>query len=178
MITLVKEDGSARVDANSYAAVADGDAYHGAHLYPEAWNSATFDSKAVALVMATRLIDAECEFLGFRKSSAQALEWPRVQVPDREAIPSLCLGPQYVSSATVPPCVVYATCELARELLKTDRTAAPVGEGLKYSAVSGSIFTFDKTDRRPVITEAVEAMLKRVLASSPRRTSVARLIRA
>ena len=78
-VTLILEDGSALVDANSYASVADGDAYHAAHLYATAWTGATADKKATALVMATRLIDAECGFLGFRKSNAQALQWPRVQ---------------------------------------------------------------------------------------------------
>jgi hypothetical protein len=185
-LSLIQEDGSAMVDANSYACVDDGDAYFLGHLYPAPWAEASADSKAAALVMATRLIDAYCEFLGFRKSDSQALQWPRVQVPDREAsgvffVPGMMMGagpmaPQYLSSNTVPQCVIDATCELARELLLTDRTAAPQGEGLKSSAVSGSTFVFDKLDRRPVLTPVVEALLCRVLAGSPGKSMV-RLVR-
>ena len=40
-LTLVKEDGTGRADANSYADVADGDAYFEGHLYASAWTAAT-----------------------------------------------------------------------------------------------------------------------------------------
>ena len=181
-VTLIQEDGTARMDANSYASVADGDVYHAAHLYPGPWATATADAKATALVMATRLIDSYCEFLGFHKSDAQALQWPRVQVPDRESsgvcfVPGMLRGagpmaPQYLSSDSVPKCVVDATCELARELLVVDRTGAPLGQGLKSSAVSGSTFVFDKLDRRPVLTSGTMALLHRVLAAGPGSSSV------
>jgi hypothetical protein len=32
-LTLIKEDGTGRTDANSYAAVADADSYFDGHLY-------------------------------------------------------------------------------------------------------------------------------------------------
>ena len=35
-LTLVKEDGTGKADANSYADVADGDSYHDGHLYASA----------------------------------------------------------------------------------------------------------------------------------------------
>jgi len=63
-LTLIKEDGTGLADANSYASVADGDAYHAGHLYATAWTAATDVQKAVALVMASRLIDAEWQFNG------------------------------------------------------------------------------------------------------------------
>lgn len=65
-INLIIEDGSGKADANSYASVADGDAYHAGHLYATAWTAATADQKAIALVMATRLIDAEYQFRGVK----------------------------------------------------------------------------------------------------------------
>ena len=55
MLTLVKEDGTGKSDANSYASVADADAYHEGHLYASAWTGATTADKEKALVMATRL---------------------------------------------------------------------------------------------------------------------------
>jgi hypothetical protein len=188
-LVVIKEDGTGVPNANSYAVAADGDDYHAAHLYASAWTVATAGNKDIALVMATRLIDAECEFLGFHKSNAQALQWPRVQVPDREAsgvfwAPGLVIGlgpaaPLYISSDVVPPCVIAATCEMARELLITDRTGPPLGEGLKSAAIklatspsSGSTYVYDKSDRRPVLTRVVEALLRRVLAGSPGKSAV------
>ena len=205
-LILIKEDGTGMADANSYANANDGDAYHETHLYATAWTGATSDNKEIALIMATRLIDAECEFLGFHKSSAQALQWPRVQVPDREAsgvfwVPGLVIGlgpaaPLYLPSDVVPAGVVNATCELARELLITDRTGAPLGEGLKSTSVktttasktggttgdssassSATAYVYDRMDRRPVLTPVVEAYLRRVLVASPGKSSV-KLIRA
>ena len=81
-LTLIKEDGTGKVDANSYASAADGDAYHDGHLYASAWTAATTPNKEKALVMATRLIDGEYQFNGFKRSDAQALQWPRERCDD------------------------------------------------------------------------------------------------
>jgi|ERR1017187_4566311 hypothetical protein len=89
-LTLVKEDGTGKADANAYAEVANGDAYHAGHLYATAWTAATADQKAVALVMASRLIDAEYQFNGLRSVDSQALQWPRVNCldPDKAPVPA------------------------------------------------------------------------------------------
>lgn len=54
-LTLIKEDGTGKPDANTYADAADADAYFAGHLYASAWTVATNDQKATALAMATRL---------------------------------------------------------------------------------------------------------------------------
>ncbi len=51
--------------------------------------------------------------------------------------------------------------EMARELLVADRTAAPVGEGLKYSNVGTTQTGYDPKDRRPVISQLAQAMLSK-----------------
>ena len=38
-LTLNKEDGTGRADANAYANAADGDAYFAGHLYASAWTA-------------------------------------------------------------------------------------------------------------------------------------------
>jgi len=58
-LTLILETGAGLANANSYATVAESDAYHDGHLYATAWTGATSGNKAAALVMATRLIDAD-----------------------------------------------------------------------------------------------------------------------
>jgi hypothetical protein len=155
-LTLVKEDGSGKADANSYADVADGDAYHEGHLYATAWTGVTADQKAAALVMATRLIDAEYQFGGVRVKSDQGLQWPRDGCHDLD---SDGWAGGTVADCVVPKLVIEATCEMSRELLVADRTAAPVGEGLKYSNVGTTQTGYDAKDRRPVISQLAQAML-------------------
>jgi len=169
-LTLIKEDGTGRADANSYASVADGNAYHDGHLYATAWTGAGDDQKAAALVMASRLIDAEYQFNGLRSQSAQALQWPRRQcrIQDLE---------EELPENAVPAAVVQATCEMARELLIADRTAAPAGEGLKYLNVADNQTGYDKTDRRPVISQVAQALLGKYGSLLKSKSGAVRLVR-
>jgi len=81
----------------------------------------------------------------------------------------------YVDSSTVPKAVVNATCEMAKELLIADRTAAPVGEGITSvhtghtdaagsgatGASDNSTTVYNKTDTRPIISHVAQAMLSK-----------------
>ena len=163
-LTLIKETGAGLANANSYADVADGNAYHDGHLYATAWTAATDAQKAVALVMASRLIDAEFQFSGTRTVDAQSLQWPRYRCVDPDRDPSIRVGrlmiaENWVPENTVPKNVVAAACELARELLIADRTASPAGEGLKYYNNAGVQTGYDKTDRRAVLSQVAQVML-------------------
>jgi hypothetical protein len=169
-LTLIKEDGTGKADANSYANVADGDAYHDGHLYATAWTAATTANKEKALVMATRLIDAEVRFKGVKASTTQALQWPRADCGDPD-------GSDDLASDVVPAAVVQATCEMARELLVKDRTAAPTGEGLKYSNVGSTQTGYDKTDTPPVITRVAQAMLAKFGVLLKAKSGAVNLIR-
>ena len=159
-LTLVKEDGSGLADANAYANAADGDAYHEGHLYATGWTAATADKKAAALVMATRLIDALFQFNGVRTKATQALQWPREDCPDPDANADV-VGQRLVLSNVVPKAVLDATIETARALIIEDRTANPLGEGLKFSALGSLQQSFDKRDRRPAIPHVAQAMLSK-----------------
>src|SRR3954447_20971989 len=158
-LVLIKEDGTGIVNANTYALVADGDGYHEAHLYATGWTAATTPNKEAALAMATRLIDEEFQFNGYRVSSAQGLQWPRARCPDPDAFqgfvalsPLVLPGP-YMASDKVPTRVVQATCEMARELLIVDRTGPPAGEGIAMQRNADlSEVSYNKKDRRPIIT--------------------------
>lgn len=169
-LSVVKEDGTGKVDANSYASVVDGDAYHDGHLYASAWTVATEENRAKALVFATRLIDAEYKFKGVRANSTQALQWPRAGCRDPD-------GTDYLARDVVPSAVVNATCEMARELLIKDRTVAPVGEGLKYQNVGSTQTGYDKTDTPPVITRVAQAMLAKLGSLLKARSGAVRLVR-
>jgi hypothetical protein len=171
-LIFIAEDGTGRADANSYASVEEGDAYHDGHLYATAWTSATPERKAAALVMATRVIDAAYEFHGNRATEQQALAWPRVGFPDPERSDAEIQGDR------VPRPVAKATCEMARELLIADRTSAPTGEGiLRQRTGEFADVTYSKLDRRPVISHLAQALLAPYGYLISERSGMARLVR-
>ena len=183
-LVLIKEDGTGKPDANTYALAADGDAYHEAHLYASTWTAATTGNKEKALAMATRLIDGLFQFNGFKRISTQALQWPRRECrdPDIEngVIPGLLLvrGP-YLDETKVPALVVNATCELARELIKQDRTDDPDGEGLRSMSVVGAFrLDFNPADKAPVIPRLVQTWLGKFGQFLNPAGNMARLMRA
>jgi hypothetical protein len=171
-LTLIKEDGTGKVDANAYADAADGDAYHDGHLYASAWTAATPENREKALVMATRLIDGQVQFDGVKLSATQALQWPRAECHDPDA------GDGVVAGDVVPKAVMEATCEMARELLVADRTAAPPGEGLKYLKEGTTQTGYEKSDTRPVISHVAQAMLCRFGTLLDRKSGTVRLMRS
>jgi hypothetical protein len=182
-LTLIKETGAGLANANAYADVADADAYHAGHLYATAWTGATAVQKTAALVMATRLIDAEYQFNGVKTMDSQALLWPRYRCVDPDRDPAIRVGrltiwENWLPEDQVPKNLVAATCELARELLIADRTAAPAGEGLKYYNDSGKQTGYDKTDTRPVIPALVQAWLARYGTLIKSRSGAVRLLRS
>src|SRR4051812_39496625 len=176
-LTLIKEDGTGKVDANSYASAVDGDAYYDGHLYATAWTAASTGNKEKALVFATRLIDSQFQFNGWKAHDEQALQWPRerCQDPDKGLPITVLLlaSGSYVDFDVVPKAVVNATCEMARELLIADRTAAPAGEGIASlhtghtdaagsgatGASDNSITVYSKPDTRPITSRVAQAML-------------------
>ena len=171
-LTLIKETGAGLANANAYADATDGDAYHDGHLYATAWTAATLANKEKALVMATRLIDSQYQFNGEKANETQALQWPRAGVRNPD------IAGEWVWGDAIPTNVRDATCEMARELLITDRTAAPVGEGLRYT-VDGTLQSgYDKRDRRPIISHVAQAMLAKFGSLIRSRSGAVNLIRA
>jgi hypothetical protein len=102
--------------------------------------------------------------------ATQSLQWPREDCPDPDA-------GDLIAETMVPKAVVEAACELARELLITDRTAAPAGEGLKYYNDSGKQTGYDKTDTRPIIPKLIQAMLAKYGALIKAKSGAVRLVR-
>ena len=181
-LTLIKEDGTGVANANSYADANDGDAYHEGHLYASAWTAATTANKEKALVFATRLIDSQFQFNGWRSNDEQALQWPRDHCPDPDKGLSIAIvlrlrGASFVDFDVVPKAVVDATCEMARELLIVDRTAAPAGEGMA-STYNGPVGTkYSKGDTRPIISHVAQAMLAKYGALMSGGSGAVRLLR-
>jgi hypothetical protein len=144
--------------------------------------------------MATRLVDAQFQFNGSRTNASQALQWPRAECPDPDKglvrmSALVSVGSNFVPYDSVPAAVVQATCEMARELLIVDRTAAPPGEGIgatqtsqaTHTGTSGSSSqsstTYSKEDTRPIVSRVAQAMLAKYGALIQGGSGSVRLVR-
>ena len=76
---------------------------------------ASDSAKVAAIIWATRLLDALYEWEGYVLTSTQALLWPRSGLLYRSGY--------VVPSTVIPVELQWATAELARQLLVSDRTA-------------------------------------------------------
>ncbi len=127
MVDIIDTAGSA--DANSFVSVAYADAYHDAHLDGEVWLAA-LERKAIALIMATRTLDA-LRWRGSPRFTGQALQLPRSGLVNRSGY--------YLDGDIVPRAVKDATSELARLLLveaaSDAETSAEVVKKLKAGPV-------------------------------------------
>lgn len=98
-LTLVATVGSA--SANSYSTTAELDTVADELLpAPEAWDRADSDTRARAMVKATRILD-QFDFPGDRVDDTQALAWPRDEVwkPSELALYSTTAIPEPVKRA-------------------------------------------------------------------------------
>jgi hypothetical protein len=167
-LVLIVEDGSGKSDANTYLSLAEANSYAESRLYSEQWSAATDATKNAALTMATRMIDAQHQFNGYKRTAEQALQWPRVECPDPDISQQqfatsrrFIVGP-YVAEDIVPKAVKDATAELAIRMLASDRTADAQGGagGIREVEVAGAIrVEFTDTNPTPPIPDFVTDML-------------------
>lgn len=128
MPTLVATVGAST--ANSFATVAEGDAYCDARLNASAWTDEQDDDQKIrALIDATRELNV-MRFKGTAVTDTQALVWPRQWALDPDAA-----WPETTFFATteIPQRVKDATCELALQFLiagTTDLAALDATQGV------------------------------------------------
>ena len=100
---LIVEDGTGRSDAESYASLAEANAYHEKNSNPT-WDRLDSEVQESALRKASQYIDSMYRFRGERSFSAQAMMWPRSDV---------VVDGVYVGSQMIPLNIKAACCELA-----------------------------------------------------------------
>ena len=119
-MALIVENGSGLSNAESYASVAECDAYHLARGNT-AWTGTT-DQKEIALRLATQAIEVEYvgRWLGQRINQDMSLSWPRNAVYDSDDY--------YISASVVPQRIKDATCELALRQVQGDTLVPDISE--------------------------------------------------
>lgn len=110
-MALITEDGTGRADAESYCTVAKANAFHKARGRTE-WEEIDPPAKEQYLRLATDYMAVyRGRWDGYRKTSTQALDWPRYAVPMKDAY--VYGGQNYYPDDEVPLAVQHACAELA-----------------------------------------------------------------
>ena len=139
--------------ANSYASVAEADAYLAVRGDTSTWTALTTTQKENKLQWAVIILDT-LVFMGKKSSSTQAMEWPRINVLDRNGW----------TVSGVPVQLKNAQAELAFRLIADDWTAG-LGPITQESLKVGPIEFGPKSHR--AIPAAVVALLQPFLAVIP-----------
>lgn len=160
---LVVEDGSGKVDANTYVSLADADAYLTDNPHTTLWEDTTEDVKTWALMSATRLMDTYMKWEGSRQTETQALEWPRSGGKNR------CSG-QSIPENYIPKNITNACIELAYDQLVSDKTRPTSTEQSQISKLKVDVLeiSYDtplanqetSVSSTAVISDSLKAMLR------------------
>lgn len=139
-------------DADSYASVAEADAYHASRLWTEAWTDAETTTKEAALKDAARLLDSVFIWTGAAVDAVQALTWPRSGMLTRNGFP--------IATDVIPPELKNAQSELARLLIVSDRNAENDAEVQGLASVSAGSVSVSFRDRISGLTPAQSLLLR------------------
>ena len=140
-VTIVTTPGAS--NANSYASVADLQAYEETRINSSDISALTTDQLGGLLVSATRLFD-QCNPLGLKYYNAGSLRWPRSGVFDRDCISNL-------DYTTVPTDLRDAVCEQALSDVDSDRSYDDDMKGFKRIKIGVLEFEADKGDKPATI---------------------------
>lgn len=164
---------------NSYASVAEADAYHATRLHNTTWTGAVNATKESALIWATRNFEI-LQWKGWMTNPAQNLQWPRAGVfrngnevidPSDSALYSNII----FDSAVVPTVIKEATAEAAMWLIASDTTAPPTDAGYKRLKADVLEIEIDKKDRNIWLTDPIKNMIWRyVKNANPYQAAVVR----
>ena len=145
------------VGTNSYATVSEADTYHDEHLYAEDWTGASTPTKTVSLIMATRTLESKYDWAGWQTQTVdegQVLAWPRNSLVDIDKISTL-------DENTIPDQIKWATAELARNLIISNRIADSDIETQGITSLSaGPIsLSFKDSVKAKVMPDHVKALI-------------------
>lgn len=153
-MALIVEDGTGKSDANAYCSQAFADAWHLARGITN-WASMTTDERDAAIVRATAYLVQvyRTRWSGSRFKEAQALDWPRVAVPQRDID-----GEPYVAHTVVPIEVQQACAELAFKAAAGD-LFVDEGQAVKRKKVDSLEIEYQDGSSSRVHYAAIEALL-------------------
>lgn len=152
-ITLVVESGTGLSNANTYATLAEANAYVANNIHANAvWDNLDDDDKKNLLIWATRYLDQRTNWYGLPTTTTQALQWPRTGAYDRNGVA--------VDSDVLPLPVKQATIEMARYLMSEDRSTERSQDALKSIKVDVIEIDFIQGYQLPEVPNMIKYILK------------------
>ena len=152
-ITLTVEDGTRPTGANTYASLADANAYW-ADRASATWADATDDEKAAALIQATDYLNG-LSWTG-RKVAMRTMAWPRVDVT---------VDGYAVGSDEVPDEVVNACCYMAGEFIGGADPLAAQDRALSSMKVGSVEMSWEQVSSPAPQYPALKSILRGLLLS-------------
>src|ERR1043166_316563 len=118
-------------DANSYCEATTADALLALRFDTAAWDDSTTEEQEIALIWATRLLNAAMDWYGCPSTTTQALDWPQIGQQDKLGRP--------VGTMVYPQALVEATAFYALALGQAVRgnTELDGEQGIKEFEVRG-----------------------------------------
>lgn len=160
-MTLLVEDGSGVVGANSYATEDDFDTYTEDHGY-----TVTVGDTEAALVRATTILDGiyRKSYPGTRTNGrTQYLQWPRTLATDAEG--------EEIADDEIPQEIIDATCEIAlRELASPNSVLPDLERGGSIRSVKAGSVAIQYGDAAPNVTtlQIIDGILGPLIGGSAR----------
>lgn len=165
-MALVVETGTGSATSESYISVTAADTYHSDRANT-AWAALTTANKEAYLRRAAEYMTEayRLRWAGARKTTTQALDWPRSFVPLLDSLSGYMTYPAYVADDVVPVEVQRACAELA--LTASTATLAPNLDRAVISETVGPI-SVDYDQSAPLYTRyrAVDMLLQLYLIGS------------
>lgn len=165
-MSLITEDGTVVVGAESYATVADTTAWHLARGN-STWAGLTNDQMEQALRRATDYMTQAYQprWKGYRASATQELDWPRAGVYIAPLAYTLAGTSFLVTDTSVPPEVKNACIALALRAAAGD-LLSDLSQGVLSEKIGPIETTYNKVTSQRVRYAAIDAMLAPYLQSS------------
>ena len=179
-MSLITEDGTGLINAESYVTVAESLIYH-ANRGNDTWATITTSQQEQALRRATDYMEEvyRLRWAGFRVNFTQALDWPRYLVPKLDS-PGGYTGNvsgwlvSYYLNNTVPDEVKKGCMELAIKAAAGD-LSPDLARATTSEKVGEIVVTYQAGNRQYVKYRSVDNLLAPVLKFGP---SMSRVLRA
>ena len=170
--TFVVEDGTGtNAAANSYVSVEDADDIITTNIHiSDSWDALTVSQKERLLVWASRYLDTQTRWKGYKTVDDSPLRWPRQGVCDRDDIE--------IDANTIPNQLKVATAEMARYLIDVDRSVERDTDGLERVKADVVEIEFLAGYRLPQVPSHIQYLVQGLgYISGGRGTRFARVVR-
>lgn len=175
-MTLITEDGTGKVDAESYATVAEADTRLAA-FGVTAWAGYTTSAKEIRLRLATDYMvnQYRLQWKGYRTNATQALDWPRTYVGKPDVTGGYGSFPNYYDDDELPVEIVNACIDLAAKATDADTLAPDIERVARREKVGPIEVEYDPNSAVATVYRAIETKLRPFLSGGGVMT---RLVRA